>query len=72
MVDYFTNETEVKNFVNEMHKAGIGVLFIITLFFRRQLQRYRKSNQFSRQDPSPDCKARLEAQMISEKSSHIV
>ena len=27
MVDYFTSETEVKNFVNEMHKAGIGVLF---------------------------------------------
>ncbi len=27
MVDYFTSETEIKNFVNEMHKAGIGVLF---------------------------------------------
>ena len=27
MVDYFTSETDVKNFVNAMHKAGIGVIF---------------------------------------------
>lgn len=27
MVDYFTSEKDVKNFVNEMHKAGIGVIF---------------------------------------------
>ena len=27
MVDYFTSETDIKNFVNAMHKAGIGVIF---------------------------------------------
>lgn len=27
MVDYFSSETDVKKFVNEMHKAGIGVIF---------------------------------------------
>ena len=27
MVDYFSSETEVKTFVNEMHKAGVGVIF---------------------------------------------
>ena len=27
MVDYFSSEKEVKKFVNEMHKAGVGVIF---------------------------------------------
>ena len=27
MVDYFSSENEVKKFVNEMHKAGVGVIF---------------------------------------------
>ena len=27
MVDYFSCENEVKKFVNEMHKAGVGVIF---------------------------------------------
>ena len=27
MVDYFTSEKDIKSFVNEMHKAGLGVIF---------------------------------------------
>ena len=46
MVDYFTSETEVKNFVNEMHKAGIGVLFNWNASCCRGLHKKQVSNFF--------------------------
>ena len=46
MVDYFKNETEVKTFVNEMHKAGIGVIFNWNTAGCRELYKKQVSNFF--------------------------
>ena len=46
MVDYFKDEKEVKTFVNEMHKAGIGVLFNWNVAFCHGLYKKQVSNFF--------------------------
>lgn len=46
MVDYFTSEKDVKDFVNEMHKAGIGVLFNWNAACCYELNKSQVSNFF--------------------------
>ena len=46
MVDYFTSENDVKTFVNEMHKAGIGVIFNWNASCCYALHRKQVSNFF--------------------------
>ena len=46
MVDYFTSEKEVKTFVNEMHKAGVGVIFNWNASACYELHRKEISNFF--------------------------
>ena len=46
MVDYFTCQKDVKNFVNEMHKAGIGVIFNWNAASCYELHRSQISNFF--------------------------
>ena len=46
MVDYFTDENEVKQYVNEMHKAGIGVIFNWNTASCHELYKKQVSNFF--------------------------
>ena len=46
MVDYFTGQKDIKNFVNEMHKAGIGVIFNWNAACCYELYRKQISNFF--------------------------